>query len=248
MLHRFSEMKTPEEYFSEQIFAPEQQGGESNSLEENFLRKFLGPYSSDRSQVNPEEQVAGPRETDPSAVVHPEVVHPDSHKIGRDPDKGPFISHDGQMEPAKQVVSPVSLEKFVGFEVGGQEFTISILEIKEVIKKCKVTRLPNAPSFMAGVASLRGKITPVLYMGDLLGVDESSALNFLVVCKYKDLQLGVLVEKISSMYKLASQDIDREFDIQFGENKIFSALLHFDDRLLPVISIEQIVRHVLQLE
>src|ERR1039458_8890445 len=55
-------------------------------------------------------------------------------------------------------------EEFLCFRVSSEMYAINIMGIKEIIKPREVTEVPRAPSFIAGVLSLRGIIIPLLDM------------------------------------------------------------------------------------
>ncbi len=63
-------------------------------------------------------------------------------------------------EPA----APTDLVQLVVFRVGGEEYALDILRIKEVINPLRITPVPKAPRFIEGVIELRGAIVPVVDM------------------------------------------------------------------------------------
>jgi purine-binding chemotaxis protein CheW len=55
------------------------------------------------------------------------------------------------------------------FETGGQLLALSAREVAEVTPMPPVTRVPQAPTSLRGVASVRGKVTPIVSLSALLG-------------------------------------------------------------------------------
>ena len=60
------------------------------------------------------------------------------------------------MATAIKPTDVVQLEQYLTFLLAGQEYAISILDVKEIIEYDTVTPLPNAPQWIRGVINLRG--------------------------------------------------------------------------------------------
>jgi len=65
--------------------------------------------------------------------------------------------------------------QLITFDVAGQLFGIDIAAIREIRAWQAVTRVPGIPSYMAGMANLRGAIVPVIDLAARLGWGESMA-------------------------------------------------------------------------
>src|SRR4051812_19856732 len=66
-------------------------------------------------------------------------------------------------------VSPTDVTQFLSFVVGGEEFGIEILEVRELIAFSPVSRVPSAPGCIRGVVNLRGKVVPVVDLAARFG-------------------------------------------------------------------------------
>ena len=60
--------------------------------------------------------------------------------------------------------------KYLRFRVANEEYGVSLLEIREIIKPRDITDVPSMPDFVAGVVSLRGIIVPVFNLRLRLGL------------------------------------------------------------------------------
>ncbi|MBN2398375.1 MAG: chemotaxis protein CheW, partial [Deltaproteobacteria bacterium] len=66
------------------------------------------------------------------------------------------------MEMTRETVSSMSKEgKYLTFELGGEEYGLEILKVKEIIGIMKITSVPRTPTYVKGVINLRGKVIPV---------------------------------------------------------------------------------------
>lgn len=62
----------------------------------------------------------------------------------------------------------------LSFRIAGRRFALDAGRVAEVVRRPAVTRVPHAPASLRGVTSLRGKVLPVVSLGDLLGVESTA--------------------------------------------------------------------------
>lgn len=62
------------------------------------------------------------------------------------------------------------LVQLCAFRVGGEEYVLDIKRVREIIAPQRITAVPHAPPFVAGVIKLRGEIIPVSDLRERLGV------------------------------------------------------------------------------
>ena len=76
-------------------------------------------------------------------------------------------------------------EQLVTMIVDNQLFGIPILQVQDIVEASKITPVPLAPSAIAGVLNLRGRIVTVIDLRKLLGNNDEVPW---------DSQMGVTVE------------------------------------------------------
>ncbi|MCL1888952.1 MAG: chemotaxis protein CheW [Desulfovibrionaceae bacterium] len=139
--------------------------------------------------------------------------------------------------------------QMVGFYLGSQEFTVPTIAVQEVIRYQIPAKLPASPEFVAGVINLRGRMTPLVYLRDMLEVNQErkSEDRFIIVCRRKGLQFGLLIERVHTMYRVPQRDIDWGIEAHLGINvELISGLLKLGESLVPVVSADRIVDYVLE--
>jgi len=109
------------------------------------------------------------------------------------------------------------------FRVAAEEYAISIMDVKEIIKPRELTEVPRTPPFVGGVLSLRGIIIPVFDLRVRLGLStgERSPKERIVVVKRERGFCGVLVDQVVQVVRLpvsgfepppvVLEGIDRDF-------------------------------------
>ncbi len=138
--------------------------------------------------------------------------------------------------------------QMIFFFVQEQLYTIPIEAVQEVIKFMQPMRLPLTPDYMAGIINLRGRVTPLLHLEQMLCVNhgEVNKESFIVVCQRKGIQLGVIVDKIHTMNTVSKNDISWNVEAQIGSNaEYLCGILDYNDKIYGIVSIDKIVDFIL---
>ncbi len=77
---------------------------------------------------------------------------------GVDDSESAGLNHDVQM---------------VSFQLGAEEYAVDINKVEEIIKIPRITRVPEAPGFISGIISIRGKVMPVINLCSYFCMTES---------------------------------------------------------------------------
>jgi len=234
-------MKTPEEYLQEQILLPEHEVQENvSSYEAEFLESFLN--QEQLSEPGPEKACGSALDTAPAGAGDPDQTDPE-------PDR-PRPCTEGQ-ERSSGLESEEGVQdrhQFVGCHLCGQEFALPLSEVQEVLRRIEPTRLPNHPPYLAGVINLRNCLVPLLCLGQLLekAGSEGRAPQFIIVCRYRDLQFGLLVDRITTIYTFSDLDVEWSIDSQLGGDSGFlSGLIKDQTQLIGIVSVKRIAEQAL---
>ncbi len=227
-------MKTPEEYFVENVNLPseEKQAGGYTDAESAFMDKYMG--IGGQAAFNGMQRV-DPRggSTVPGFGAGP-AVRDDADDLGDD--------FEEKLREDEEV-------QLVSFVVGDREYGLPIMLIQEVVKKIPVTLLPAAPRFMQGIINLRGRVTPVLDLRHLLHDGKGSADHFVVVCKHKGLQIGLAISAVRTMYRADKKDLVWGVESEVGVASDFLlGLYKYDDKLVNILSVDRLVEQILKSE
>lgn len=219
--------KSPEEYFKEQDFSAT--AGESSGFtpaEQAFMDKYLG--------------------VETGAVLEKISISPDAPAVAGEPDQHREMAAEESLEDMLRGASELLM---VGFFIGGQEFTLPTVAVQEVIRAMPVAKLPAAPRFVAGVINLRGRVTPLIYLRDVLEVasPREGDDKFIIVCRRQGFQVGMIIEKVHTMYRVPQADIDWSIEAHIGANVDFiSGLLKLQEKLVGIVSVDRVIASILK--
>ncbi len=87
--------------------------------------------------------------------------------------------------------------QFVTFSLSGEEYAFDIGCVREILRVSPLTELPNVPSFVRGLLSVREELLPIIDLRFLLGLTDmlserlspiNNIIDFLDSCRQKDKQ------------------------------------------------------------
>jgi purine-binding chemotaxis protein CheW len=103
--------------------------------------------------------------------------------------------------------------RYLAFRLGGEQYAVPILHVREIIGPLPVTAVPGAPAHVRGVINLRGKIIPVTELALRLGVPVSRPVGggCIVVAEAKrdgrTVEMGLLVDGVSEVQTIAADEL-----------------------------------------
>jgi len=152
---------------------------------------------------------------------------------------------DDSEATAEEAVSVAGdVEEYLCFKVADEEYALSILDIKEIIKPREVTEVPRMPVFISGVISLRGVIIPIMDMRLRLSLPygQPTGRERVLVLRTPSGFCGVLVDEVIQVVRLKQDAIEGPPAILDGIDREFvMGLGHFDSRMLILLNLESIL-------
>ncbi len=100
--------------------------------------------------------------------------------------------------------------KYLTFFLASEEYGVEILKVQEIIGRMPITPVPLTSRYIRGVINLRGKIHPIMDLKIKFGMEETEITDetCIIVIKTSSLMMGVLVDKVSEVVNISSEDIE----------------------------------------
>jgi len=225
---------------SETVLPPDQGSGRSCDATEQTIPEVLTEKVSaetsggDLAELPPASEIPAelPSTFDPAALI----------LAGRQ-SAGPASA---VVETQQQDATAISGEvlKYLRFRVADEEYGVSLLEIREIIKLRDVTEVPGMPDFVTGVLSLRGIIIPVfdlrLRLG--LGANEAPGRERIIVTRMQERIFGLIVDEVFQVINLSVAAIEGAPAVLEGIDREFvSGIGRHGQRMLILLDLEKIV-------
>ena len=138
--------------------------------------------------------------------------------------------------------------QYLTFILGGEEYAVDILKVREIRGWESVTNIPNTPDYVLGVINLRGTVVPIIDLRRRFALDKADfgSTTVVIVTKVehngKDRTVGMVVDAVSEVYNIdeklisAAPDIGGAISIDF-----IKGLATFDEKMLIILEIDELV-------
>ncbi len=104
--------------------------------------------------------------------------------------------------------------KYLTFSLGGEEYGVGILKVKELIGMMPITLVPRTPPFVKGVINLRGKVIPVVDLRRKFGMEDMdyTERTCIVVMEIAgqggSILMGMVVDSVSEVLNIKGAEIE----------------------------------------
>jgi chemotaxis signal transduction protein/chemotaxis methyl-accepting protein methylase len=135
--------------------------------------------------------------------------------------------------------------KMVTFSIGGKEYGVDIMKVKEIAKFENFTYVPNTQPFVTGVYNLRGDIISVIDMRILFGLPAERKPGGVpedgLILRLERSLIGVVVDSIDRVVGISSESIQPPHPIFADVNiKYISGVVEHESRLYIILDVERI--------
>ncbi len=92
------------------------------------------------------------------------------------------------------------MEKYIGFKLGHNEYSVPVLKVREVINLPNITRLPFTLPFVEGIANFRGSLIPIVNLKKIINsTDDYNTKSKVIVVTGKEMTFGIMVDDITGI-------------------------------------------------
>lgn len=138
--------------------------------------------------------------------------------------------------------------KFLTFFWGQEVYGIPIKKVKEIIGNFQISKIPEAPGYIEGVFSLRGKIIPVLDLRLKFGIEarEDTARSCIIVIEISVFEeqrlVGFVVDLVSDVINIAKSEIEPppEYEARI-EGDFLTGLGKLKEKVILILNPEKIL-------
>jgi len=99
--------------------------------------------------------------------------------------------------------------QLVVFQLAREEFAVEVSQVQEIIPMVAITRLPRAPQFIKGIINLRGKILPVIDLGERVGVQTYPGdTQRIVITNLEGQAVGMIVDSVTEVLRIQGNTVE----------------------------------------
>jgi purine-binding chemotaxis protein CheW len=143
------------------------------------------------------------------------------------------------------VMSEQSFSEYVTAIVAGQRFGLPILRVQDVFVPERLTRVPLAPSEVAGLINLRGRIITLIDMRRRLGLGAAASVGeqpMAIGVESRGESYGLLVDGVGEVLKLDDglrEPIPVNLDPRLAELAV--GIHRLQDQLLVLVDVDRVL-------
>ena len=111
--------------------------------------------------------------------------------------------------------------KYLTFALADEEYALSVLKVREIIKMMEITQVPKVPPHVKGVINLRGKVIPIVDLRLKFGfppqayTERTCIIVVEVALNGANVMMGIVVDSVSEVLNITSAEVDQAPD--FGD-------------------------------
>jgi purine-binding chemotaxis protein CheW len=105
-------------------------------------------------------------------------------------------------------------DKYLTFNLGGEQYGLEILKVREIIGIMDITRVPRTPEFIRGIINLRGKVIPVIDLRkkfNMMTIEDTEQTCIIVVDMLFEnnlLLMGIIVDSVSEVLDIDTDEVE----------------------------------------
>ena len=117
-------------------------------------------------------------------------------------------------DPATGTTARATPGKYLTFSLASEEYGVSVLKVREIMKMMDITVVPQVPSHVRGVINLRGKVIAVVDLRLKFGfeakeeTDETAIVVVEIAVDGGTILTGLVVDSVSDVLSIVSDQIE----------------------------------------
>lgn len=140
-------------------------------------------------------------------------------------------------------------QQLIVFKLGGEEYALTIEQIKEVVLTPAITNIPHTHDYIKGIGNVRGNIIAIIDLEDKFKMRKSENWkgNYTLVVESESFKVGILSEQVPDTLAVADSQIDNSLNFGAGsesggmDSNYIKGIVKLDNRLIILIDIFKIL-------
>jgi purine-binding chemotaxis protein CheW len=131
-------------------------------------------------------------------------------------------------------------KQLIIFKLGSEEYALNIDQIKEVVLTPGIAKIPQTPSYVKGVANIRGTIIAIIDLNDKFKIgDENDTIGkFTLVVESEEFKVGILVKEVPNTLTVGEKEIETNLSIlQYSDldEECITGIVKKGDRMIIIV-------------
>ena len=139
------------------------------------------------------------------------------------------------------------LSQFISFAIGGDQYGVDIMAVREIKGWSEITHLPKQPDYMRGVLNLRGAMVPIIDLRCRFGqgTTETTPLHVVIVVQLGPRMVGLLADRVLDIISFEASQVQAVPQISAASRTDFlSGLVMVDGAMIALIDISNLLSEI----
>ncbi len=125
-------------------------------------------------------------------------------------------------------------------------FGVNVAKVREVLRIPQITKVPNMPPEVEGMAEIRGKLIPLISLARWMGIDEpKERKKFILHLEFLRENVGVIVHDAKRIRRISWKDIKKAPDtLNTKMGGRITGVVDTEDGLLIILDFEGILHDI----
>lgn len=136
------------------------------------------------------------------------------------------------------------LRQYVTFTIGGADYGIDVMEVREIRTWTEPRALPGTPDYVRGVLELRGVAIPIVDLRCRFGMGATAhgAQQVVMMVAVADRTVGILADAVSDILTIRTDEIRPVplMDRDLGEDYL-AGLVPVGERMVALLTLDRLL-------
>lgn len=139
-------------------------------------------------------------------------------------------------------------DQHLTFELSGEELAVPVMNIREIIRYGKLTKMPMVPNFIEGVINLRGSVVPVINLAAKFGLtlqdaDKRTCIIIMEVeIEDESVVMGIVVDKVLQVIEIPDDNIEPSPTLGAKiQTNFIKGMARIEDGFIIILDISQVL-------
>ena len=134
----------------------------------------------------------------------------------------------------------VETKQYIVVQIGNEKYGIDINFIDNIVRMCKITRVPKVQSYFKGVMNLRGEIVPVMSIRKKMRLPDdviTDASRIIIIKLEEKGSIGIIVDEVKEVITLNMAEVEKTT----AKDSFINGIGKNGDELISLFEINAIV-------
>ena len=135
--------------------------------------------------------------------------------------------------------------QYIVVSIGNEQYGLDISYVDNIVRMCKITRVPKAPAHYIGVINLRGEIVPLMSLRRKMNLEDDVFTRIIILKTEEQGLVGIVVDEVKEVIALAEDEIDRNTqNSQSDKTQYINGIGKNGEELISILEISSILDEV----